>query len=129
MSVCLTLGAGVVGVAAASFTLGWTHSVERTEWRERWTLLEDGTLRVSEARVRGSGAGMDPGEGARLEDGWWVWTPATPPVPSLVLALSGATGAGWTLCGDGRCREVDGGAGAAGVAVVAACGRAGHRTD
>ena len=123
MSVCLTLGAGVVGVAAASFTLGWTHSVERTEWRERWTLLDDGRLRAVEARVRGSGAGMDPGEGARLEDGWWVWQPALPPVPSLVLALSGTTGGGWTLCGDGRCRAIGGEArGEAGeVAVVAGC--------
>ena len=47
-----------------------------------------------------------PGEGARLEDGWWVWQPTLPTVPSLVLALSGATGEGWTLCGDGHCREI-----------------------
>ena len=105
MSVCLTLGGAAVVVAASSFTLSWTHSVERTEWRERWTLAADG-LRVVEARVRGSGAGMDPGEGARLEDGWWAWSPDAPAVPSLVLAASGATGAGWTLCGDGRCREI-----------------------
>ena len=107
MSVCLTLaGTAAVAVAASDFTLAWTHSVERTAWRERWSLAETGGLRLDEARVRGSGAGMDPGEGARLEDGWWVWTPTLPPVPALVLAASGATGGGWTLCADGVCREL-----------------------
>ena len=106
MSVCLTLGASVLGIAASTFTLSWTHSVERSEWRERWTLLDDGMLQLREARVRGSGAGMDPGAGARLVNGWWIWQPTLPAVPSLVLALSGATGEGWTLCGDDRCREI-----------------------
>ena len=120
MSVCLTLAGAATVVATSSFTLAWTHSVERTAWQERWSLAEKDGLRLDEARVRGSGAGMDPGEGARLEDGWWVWTPTLPPVPALVLAASGATGGGWTLCADGACREL--GATGGEPLVLAPCG-------
>ncbi len=115
MSVCATVAGLATLVAAAEFTLSWTHSVERTEWREHWTSGPEG-LSLVEARVRGSGAGMDPGEGARLEDGWWVWEPALPAVASLVLAASGETGGGWTLCEVGGermgCRVIGARAGA-----------------
>jgi hypothetical protein len=49
---------------------------------------------------------MEPPEGARLEGGWWVFTPAVPPQHELLLAASGATGGGWTLCTGGSCREI-----------------------
>ena len=64
--------------------------MEKTESSETWRVTEQG-LEITEARVKGSGAGMDPGEGARLEDGWWNWSPEMPVVPELVLASSGAT--------------------------------------
>lgn len=105
-------------IAAAAFTLSWTHSVEKTQWQERWT-VEDGRLRIVESRVQGSGAGMDPPEGSVLEDGWWVYRPDLPPVTSLVLAASGATGEGWTVCAGGACREIGAEAGAA--ARIGAC--------
>lgn len=103
---CLAAGMLATSLALGDFTLAWTHSVEKTEWREHWR-IEDGALRLLEARVKGSGAGMDPGAGARLEDGWWVWTPQLPPVPELVLARSGAT-ADWRLCdaAGGDCRDL-----------------------
>ncbi|WP_102109008.1 DUF1850 domain-containing protein [Oceaniglobus roseus] len=91
-------------LAAPDFTLSWTHSVERIEWRETWHVVPD-ALRLSRAEVRGSGAGMEPGPDARLEDGWWVSEPDLT-VPALTLAASGATGGGWRLCADGRCREL-----------------------
>ena len=49
---------------------------------------------------------MEPPEGARLEGGWWVYAPHLPPRRELVLAASGATGGGWTLCAGGSCREI-----------------------
>jgi hypothetical protein len=119
MTACLAVGAAWLVLAAPVFTLEWTHSVERTRWRETWVVgAED--LRLVEAAVRGSGAGMEPGPGARLQDGWWVWAPAVPALPRLELAASGATGAGWTLCADGRCRILGAAPGAA--VVLQPCG-------
>lgn len=102
MSLCILAGARTVTLAVATFSLHWEHSVEHTVWQERWRVDPAG-LMLEEARVKGSGAGMDPGPGARLEDGWLVWAPATPAVPELVLAASGATGSGWELCHAGGC--------------------------
>lgn len=105
MSGCLMVGAAAIALAGQGFTLSWQHSVEKIEWRESWEVLPGG-LHLTEARVKGSGAGMEPGDGARLQDGWWVWTPDLPPVPDLELAASGATGGGWTLCSGGSCRTL-----------------------
>lgn len=102
---CLLVGAVALHLAGGSFTLEWTHSVEKQRWRETWAVAEDG-LHLVEAAVKGSGAGMDPGEGARLQNGWWVWRPLVAPVPELILASSGATGGGWTLCADGSCQDI-----------------------
>lgn len=95
-------GATTLRIAAAAFTLSWTHTVERTRWEEDWRVAEDG-LRVVAARVKGSGAGMDPGEGARLVGGWWAWTPHAPALPEVRLAGSNAAPEGWRLCARDRC--------------------------
>lgn len=100
---CLMAGAIALAVQNG-FGLSWTHSVERTEWRERWEVRGD-QLYLNEARIRGSGAGMEPGEGARRQGDWWVWEPQLS-VPELALAASGATSGGWTLCTDNGCREL-----------------------
>jgi hypothetical protein len=99
-----------IALMVAAFTLSWTHSVERTRWEEDWTVGSAG-LQLVEGRIRGSGAGMEPPAGARLEDGWWVYAPEAPPQPELVLAASGATGEGWKVCGGGTCVDVGGRAG------------------
>lgn len=92
-----------LSLATGAFTLAWTHSVEAVEWRETWLVSDQ--LKLIEARVKGSGAGMEPGEGAKLIDGWWVWSPDVA-VERLNLAASGATGGGWNLCADGTCQEI-----------------------
>jgi hypothetical protein len=104
MSLCI-LGAETLRLAVASFTLAWTHSVEQVRWEETWRVTPAG-LELVEARVQGSGAGMEPPDGARLENGWWRYTPALPPQPGLALAASGTTQGGWTLCAAGACREL-----------------------
>lgn len=105
MSLCVLAAGKTVTLAAAAFTLSWTHSVERTRWQEDWKVSAAG-LQVVRARVKGSGAGMEPPEGSVLRDGWWVYAPRIGPQPRLVLAASGATGQGWTLCTASGCREL-----------------------
>ncbi|MBB3234206.1 DUF1850 domain-containing protein [Phyllobacterium endophyticum] len=118
MSLCL-LAAGKTAVFSATvFSLAWTHSVERTRWEEVWHVDQDG-LRIVEARIRGSGAGMEPPEGAVLRDGWWIFTPKVPMQKKLVLAASGATSGGWTFCADDMCRSI--GASASEPLIIKVC--------
>ena len=98
---CVYAGAKLLASVSAAFSLSWTHSVEKTGWQEDWQVTDAGLV-LTEARVKGSGAGMDPGEGAVLENGWWRWTPRMAPVPELALAASGATVSGWRLCHGGK---------------------------
>jgi hypothetical protein len=101
-ALCILAAGKTATLAAATFTLAWTHSVERTRWEEDWRLAPAG-LEIVEARVKGSGAGMDPPEGAVLRDGWWAYAPKLPVQQKIVLGSSGATVSGWSLCGEGRC--------------------------
>ncbi|AUH34758.1 DUF1850 domain-containing protein [Paracoccus tegillarcae] len=112
MSSCLLVGGAMIALAGPGFTLEWTHSVEHTIWHEDW-IISEGHLVLTGAAVKGSGAGMDPGPGAVLRDGWWVWSPDLPPQPQIVMAASGATGGGWRICdakhhgeAAGNCRDV-----------------------
>ena len=109
-ALCILAGGKTAVIAASVFTLSWTHSVQKTEWRETWELSPAG-LAVLEARVKGSGAGMEPAPDATLHDGWWTWRPQKQPRPSVVLAASGAVAGGWTLCADGGCVELGAAAG------------------
>ncbi|MER8428098.1 DUF1850 domain-containing protein [Mesorhizobium sp. M1163] len=104
MSLCIVAAGKTMTLAVAAFTLSWTHSVEKTQWQEDWKVLPSG-LQLVEARIKGSGAGMEPPQGSALRDGWWVYAPRVGPQPRLVLAASGATGQGWTLCTAQDCRE------------------------
>jgi len=108
MVICIAFAGKVLTIAATAFSLSWVHSVEKTEWREDWRVIE-GKLQLERAWVKGSGAGMEPGDTARLHAGWWVWEPYIPPVPELNLATSGATVSGWKFCaGSGApCIELD----------------------
>ena len=105
MSLCILAGGKVTALALSMFTLSWTHSVQKTEWRETWAVTPAG-LELRQAEVKGSGAGMEPGPDAVLRDGWWVWHPALPPQERVSLAASGMTPGGWRLCHDGGCVEL-----------------------
>ncbi|MCB2016899.1 MAG: DUF1850 domain-containing protein [Hydrogenophaga sp.] len=106
MSLCLATPLMAVGLAVQSFTLAWTHSVERTEWKEAWRVQGE-QLVLEMASVRGSGAGMEPPDGSVLREGWWVYRRPLA-VPELNLAVSGATVDGWRLCtDDGACKDLE----------------------
>ena len=104
MPLCIAAGALVAALAVDSFTLAWTHSIEKIRWEEDWR-IEDGRLRLVEARIRGSGAGMEPPDDAVFEHGAWRYAPNIPPLPRLRLAHSTFT-AGYELCTEGRCRPL-----------------------
>lgn len=110
-------GALLASLPGAEFTLSWTHSIEKTEWREQWT-VEAGRLRLVEASIRGTGAGMEPGRDARLTaDGWMAWRPDLPPRDEVTLAASGFTGE-HQLCAGTECRPLSGWTGMTDRAVV-----------
>lgn len=104
---------GAVFLEARRFTLAWTHSIEKQRWEEDYDLVtsesENGSehlwLRPLEARIKGSGAGMEPPEGSRLRNGWFVYQPATAPLRSLRLSRSFFTD-DYSLCIDGRCTSM-----------------------
>ena len=104
LSLCLASAGVVKTLLIAAFTLVWTHSIEKIEWQEDWRLTPQG-LELVQARVKGSGAGMEPPVDARLVDGWFQWRPARAPTPELVLGNSGAAGE-WRLCSEGSCRTL-----------------------
>lgn len=104
MSLCLVSAGVVKSLSVAAFMLTWTHSVEQTEWQEDWRFTPQG-FEIVEARVRGSGAGMESSPEARLIDGWFRWKPQLPVLPEVVLANSGLAGE-WRLCSDGKCQDL-----------------------
>ncbi len=104
MSLCLAAGALAVSLGQSEITLSWHHSVQKTLWEEVWRETPAG-LEIVEARIQGSGAGMDPPEDAKLIDGFWRWRPAVPPLKEVVMRRSGAT-ADWRICGAGQCRPL-----------------------
>ena len=97
LGICLSLAAlssPVVWVPGEHFTLAWTHSVEKTRWEEDYTVQWRGepakpVLFATEARIRGSGAGMEPPPDAMLHSGWWHYTPTVRQPTELPLMRSG----------------------------------------
>ncbi len=102
MSLCVASAGGVLALVAGSFSLSWTHSVEKTEWVEQWQ-VESGELLLVSAKVKGSGAGIELPEDAVWEGDGWRYTPSLPALPKIVLAASGMTPGGWSLCTPEQC--------------------------
>lgn len=104
MSLCLASAGSVKALSLVAFTLVWTHSIEKVDWQEDWRVTPSG-LQLVQARVKGTGAGMEPPPEARLVNGWFQWRPARVPMHEVVLGNSGAAGE-WRLCHDGVCRTL-----------------------
>ena len=105
MPVCIDIAQTLMAMLpTAVFTLAWTHSVEKTEWREAWQ-VESERLRLTEAVVAGSGAGMEPPPGAVLVNGEWRYHPDVPPLQRLTIANSGFGGE-YRLCWSGECHSL-----------------------
>ena len=103
-AICLALGAHHVSLPTDRFTLSWTHSVEKTGWQEDYAIRGTG-LALTEARIQGTGAGMEPPPDALFRDGWWHYVPHLPVLPELRLTLSPYT-ADYRLCWNQQCRSL-----------------------
>jgi len=124
LSLCLASAGIVKALSIAAFTLVWTHSIEKVDWQEDWRVTPAG-LELVAARVKGSGAGMEPPPEARLVDGWFEWQPARAAMAEVALGNSGAAGE-WRLCADGYCRtlsDIFGHPVGANVTTMSACER------
>ncbi|MDN6883514.1 DUF1850 domain-containing protein [Variovorax sp. CAN2819] len=86
-ALCLVAGALHVVIPEDHFTLRWQHSIEKIEWDEDYAVV-GGWLMLNEARIRGSGAGMEPPPGAWFHDGVWHYKLRDPWRKEVVLARS-----------------------------------------
>jgi len=106
MSLCILTGSKVTVFAISFFTLSWSHSVEKVEWQEDWK-INNSKLKIVEARIKGSGAGMEPPADARLIDGWYIYQPKLEEKSEIYLATSKANIKNWNICFNGKCHELE----------------------
>lgn len=103
-ALCLAAAGLHTSLLVTHFTLRWHHSIEKVQWDEDYDVVGS-WLHLSEARIRGSGAGMEPPEGARLVNGVFHYRLADPWRREVVLARSTFV-PDYELCIDGRCRRL-----------------------
>lgn len=101
---CLAAAALSVVLPIQNFTLAWTHSIEKIRWEEDYR-IEGQRLLLTEARILGTGAGMEPPEGSVLKDGVYHYHPKLQTVPRLNLARSVFV-ADYELCWNGKCHPM-----------------------
>lgn len=101
MPLCVAAGGLVVTLALEGFTLAWMHSIEKIRWEEDYRVV-GAQLVLTEARVRGNGAGMEPPADATFAHGVWHYDPHLPPLNELRLTQSIYT-SGYELCQHDHC--------------------------
>jgi hypothetical protein len=115
LGVCLALLTGSmppVFVPAQNFTLAWVHSIEKVRWEEDYAVVAGSIagappqLRAVAARVRGSAAGMEPPEGAKLRNGWFEYTPPALPTPEGLRLTRSVFTPDYDWCMQGRCEPL-----------------------
>lgn len=104
MAICIAAAAFSAVLPLRQFTLAWNHSIEKIRWEEDYIVVA-GRLRLTEARIRGSGAGMEPPDGAVLRDGIWHYMPNLPDLPRISVRRSGFV-ADYEWCTDGDCKPM-----------------------
>jgi hypothetical protein len=102
--ICLTAGLIAAFLPLSEFTLAWTHSIEQIRWEEDYR-VEANHLVLDEARIRGSGAGMEPPADAQLKNGVWHYQPHLPPIERLRLSHSPYT-TGYEICAAKGCQAL-----------------------
>lgn len=105
MQFCLLAAGALIHLHTAVLTLAWTHSIEKIRWEEDYRATLAGIV-VTQDRIQGTGAGMEPPPDAKFDGTWWRYTPKLPPLPKVVLRRSGMTVGDWQVCIKGACRSM-----------------------
>ncbi|KFZ36268.1 hypothetical protein HR45_17340 [Shewanella mangrovi] len=105
LGLCLGLAGHVwAELPQQQFTLSWHHTVEKIVWQEDYRLTPAG-LQILQARVKGTGAGMEIPDDAKFYDDSWHYQPKLAPI--AVLRLGRAPEAGdYQLCFNGKCQPM-----------------------
>jgi hypothetical protein len=103
-ALCIVVGSALHVLPADRFTLRWQHTVEKVWWEEDYVIAGE-WLYLSGARVRGSGAGMEPPPDAVRIGPVWHYRPRERWHRQLTLARS-EFGRDYELCVEGRCRAL-----------------------
>jgi hypothetical protein len=104
MQFCLLAAGTVARLGTVALTLAWTHSVEKIRWEEDYRATPAGIV-VTQDRIQGTGAGMEPPLGSTFDGKWWRYKPDLPPQRQIVLRRSSAT-ADWQVCIRGSCKPM-----------------------
>ena len=108
IAVCLAAAGLAISLPLQAFTLNWTHSIEKILWEEDYKVVQTTSgarLQLTEARIRGSGAGMEPPPDAVLKNGVWHYRPPLAPLDRLHLTRSDYV-ADYKLCWGGKCHPL-----------------------
>lgn len=104
MHLCLAAAGLVITLPLQGYTLAWNHSIEKVRWEEDYR-VSGNRLQLVEARILGTGAGMEPPPDAVLKDGVWHYRPQLPLLETVRLSRSGYV-ADYELCSNGQCRAL-----------------------
>src|SRR3954468_1780409 len=104
LCIAVLLGTAVHTLPTDRITLSWTHTVEKTRWEEDYRIAGD-ALTIVEARVKTSGAGMDPPANATWSFGWWRYKPSIGLLKEVILANS-EFAPGYTICWANFCESM-----------------------
>lgn len=102
---CFAALGKIVALGFTAFSLSWTHSVEKTTWREGY-IVEGQKLRLDWVEVQGSGAGMEAKDGTTLQNGVWRWHEKTETIESISLRRSSYV-SDYTLCHQKTCKSLE----------------------
>jgi hypothetical protein len=104
LCIAVLLGTAVHTLPTDRITLSWTHTVEKTRWEEDYRIVGI-ALTIEEARVKTSGAGMEPPRDATWSSGWWRYKPSIGLLKEVILANSGFA-SGYTICWANICESM-----------------------
>ena len=105
-ALCLFAGELQAQIPVERFTLRWQHSIEKIDWEEDY-LVVGSWLYLGNARVRGSGAGMEPPPGSFYANGVWHYRPAPVMRWTHSLKLTRSEFArDYDLCLNGTCQTL-----------------------